>query len=46
MTFQARPAPPGFKWVFTRFRRVKNSKERYLDAWDYGYETWAFLVRV
>ena len=38
------PAPPGFRWIFTRFRRVKNS-DRVLDAHDYGYECWAFLVR-
>lgn len=37
-------APPGFRWVFTRYRRVRNSK-RVLDAHDYGYEAWAFLVR-
>ena len=37
-------APKGFKWIFTRFRRVKNS-ERLLDARDYGYSVWAFLVR-
>lgn len=37
-------APPGFKWVFTRYRRVKNST-RQLDAYEYGYEAWAFLVR-
>lgn len=37
-------APKGFRWIFTRFRRVKNST-RVLDAWDYGYQAWAFLVR-
>lgn len=37
-------APPGYKWVFTRYRRVKNSTRK-LDAHDYGYEAWAFLVR-
>jgi len=37
-------APKGFKWVFCRFRRVRNSK-KVLDAWDYGYTAWAFLVR-
>lgn len=36
--------PPGFRWVFCRYRRVKNSN-RVLDAWEYGYEAWAFLVR-
>lgn len=38
-------APPGFRWVFTRYRRVKNS-QRLLDAHEYGYEAWAFMVRV
>lgn len=37
-------APPGFKWIFCRFRRVRNS-DRILDAHDYGYEAWCFLVR-
>lgn len=37
-------APKGFRWVFTRSRRVKNST-KILDAWDYGYQAWAFLVR-
>jgi len=37
-------APKGFRWVFTRFRRVKNS-DKVLDARDYGYESWRFLVR-
>ncbi|MBM7073489.1 hypothetical protein JQC92_15855 [Shewanella sp. 202IG2-18] len=36
-------APKGFKWVFCRYRRVKNS-DKYLDAHDYGYESWSFLV--
>jgi len=39
------PAPKGFRWVFTRYRRVKNS-QKVLDAHDYGYEAWRFLVRV
>ncbi len=38
-----KPAPPGFKWVVCRYRRVKNST-RLLDAHDYGYEAWSFLV--
>ena len=37
-------APKGYRWVFTRYRRVKNSN-RYLDAHNYGYKSWAFLVR-
>jgi hypothetical protein len=39
-----RNVPPGWRPVYCRFRRVKNSS-RVLDAWDYGYETWCFLVR-
>lgn len=39
-----RPAPAGFRWVFCRYRRVKNSS-RILDAHEYGYEAWCFLVR-
>lgn len=38
------PAPAGFKWVYTRFRRVRNST-KVLDAHDYGYEAWCFMVR-
>ncbi|CZI14272.1 Uncharacterised protein [Legionella pneumophila] len=38
------PPPSGFKWVFCRHRRVKNS-DRYLDAHDYGLECWRFLIR-
>ena len=38
-----KPAPKGFRWVFCRYRRVKNST-RYLDAREYGYESWCFLV--
>lgn len=37
-------APPGWRWVFCRFRRVKNS-QRLLDAHEYGYTSWCFLVR-
>jgi len=39
-----KPAPPGFRWVYCRYRRVKGSKDRYLDAHEYGYEAWRFLV--
>jgi len=39
-----REAPPGFRWVFCRYRRVRNS-DKVLDAHDYGYEAWCFLVR-
>jgi len=41
---QIHPAPKGFRWVYCRYRRVRNS-ERVLDAHDYGYEAWRFLVR-
>ena len=39
-----RVVPKGFRLVFCRFRRVRNST-RVLDAWEYGYEAWCFLVR-
>lgn len=42
-TSSRKPAPPGFRWVCVRFRRVKNST-KVLDARDYGYEAWCFLV--
>lgn len=38
-----KPAPRGFRWQFCRYRRVRNS-DRMLDAHEYGYECWAFLV--
>lgn len=38
------PAPAGMKWIFTRYRRVRNS-ERVLDAQAYGYKAWPLLVR-
>ena len=44
MNVPYKAAPKGFRWVFCRLRRVKNST-RVLDAWDYGYHAWAFLVR-
>lgn len=39
-----KPAPPGYRWIFTRYRKVRNSN-KVLDAHEYGYESWAFLVR-
>jgi hypothetical protein len=39
-----KPAPKGFRWVFCRYRRVRNST-KVLDAHEYGYEAWRFLVR-
>ena len=41
-----KPAPEGFRWVYCRYRRVKGSDDRYLDAHEYGYSAWCFLVRV
>ncbi|EJG1715041.1 hypothetical protein ACSTKM_13640 [Vibrio parahaemolyticus] len=37
-------APAGFKWVYTRYRRVRNST-KILDAHAYGWRAWCFLVR-
>lgn len=42
-TTARKPAPAGFRWVCVRYRRVKNST-KVLDAHDYGYEAWCFLV--
>jgi len=39
------PAPKGFRWVFCRYRKVRGNSQKYLDAHDYGYQSWAFLVR-
>lgn len=44
MTTSVKPAPKGFRWIFCRYRRVHNST-KVLDARDYGYEAWCFLVR-
>jgi len=44
MQNRVKPAPLGYRWVFTQTRRVKNST-KVLDARDYGYECWAFLVK-
>lgn len=38
------PAPAGWKWVFCRYRKVRGKSGRLLDAHEYGYEAWAFLV--
>ena len=43
MSMKKRTAPPGMKWVYTRYRRVRNSN-RVLDAHEYGHEAWCFLV--
>jgi len=44
MSGSKRPVYPGYKWVCVRFRRVKNST-KVLDAHEYGYKAWCFLVR-
>jgi hypothetical protein len=36
-------APPGMRWICCRYRWTKDRK-RLLDAHDYGYEAWCFLV--
>ena len=41
---QTGEAPIGYKWVKCRYRRKKNSEEL-LDANNYGYKCWCFLVR-
>jgi hypothetical protein len=38
-------APKGFRWIHTRFRKVRGNSGKVLDAWDYGYKAWSFLVR-
>ena len=40
----AQEPPKGKKWVFCRYRRVRGNSGRILDAHEYGYEAWAFLV--
>lgn len=40
----AQKPPKGKKWVFCRYRRVRGNSGRILDAHEYGYEAWAFLV--
>lgn len=42
---QHKPAPEGYTWVYCRYRRVRNS-DRMLDAHEYGYQAWVFLVKV
>jgi hypothetical protein len=36
--------PKGMKWIFCRFRKVRGNSGKVLDAREYGYEAWAFLV--
>lgn len=40
----AQEPPQGMKWIFCRFRRVRGNSGKVLDAHEYGYEAWAFLV--
>tara|TARA_B100002049_G_C16083504_1_gene378253 strand:+ start:2607 stop:2756 length:150 start_codon:yes stop_codon:yes gene_type:complete len=40
-----KPAPKGFKWIFCRYRKVRGKSKKRLDAHEYGYQAWAFLVR-
>jgi len=44
-SIKRKKAPKGFRWIFTRYRRVKNS-HKMLDAHAYGYDAWVFLARV
>ncbi|WGE89607.1 hypothetical protein [Actinobacillus arthritidis] len=46
MSQKHKPAPKGFKWIFTPQRRVRGKSNKVLYAKDYGYESWCFLVRV
>lgn len=39
-----KPAPKGFKWVCCRKRRVRGNSGKELDAHDYGYQAWCFLI--
>ncbi|MFM2480165.1 hypothetical protein [Celerinatantimonas sp. YJH-8] len=39
------PAPDGYQWIFCRFRKVRGSSQRMLDAHEYGYHAWKILVR-
>lgn len=40
----SKAAPKGFRWVFCRYRKVRGNSQKVLDAHEYGYEAWAFLV--
>ena len=39
-----KPAPKGMRWVCCRFRKVRGNSGKKLDAHEYGYEAWCFLV--
>lgn len=38
------PTPKGMKKIFCRYRKVRGKSGKVLDAHDYGYEAWCFLV--
>lgn len=40
-----KPAPKGFRWHFCRYRKVRGKSGKMLDAHEYGFNAWAFLVR-
>ncbi|MGV3614326.1 MAG: hypothetical protein ACO1SV_03220 [Fimbriimonas sp.] len=44
MASEYKPAPPGWKRVFCRYRTYKRTGKTY-DAHDYGHQCWSFLVR-
>lgn len=37
-------APKGMKWICCRYRKVRGKSGKQLDAHEYGYEAWCFLV--
>lgn len=37
-------APPGYRWIFRPYRRLKDG--RVLWARAYGYKVWRLLVKV
>lgn len=41
----SKPAPKGFRWHYCRFRKVRGKSQKVLDAHEYGWKSWAFLVR-
>ncbi|HHL0958884.1 TPA: hypothetical protein ACQVH3_003631 [Serratia marcescens] len=40
-----KPAPKGYRWIFCRYRKVRGKSGKQLDAHEYGWKSWAFLVR-
>lgn len=45
MSQKTRQAPKGFKWIYTRYRKVRGNPNKVLDAHEYGHQAWCFLVR-